>query len=278
MVDSIADRIRRYVLDGTDEDLRRLLTVSEQTAELARAAFRRVGVREGWKAIDCGCGPIGGLAVMSEMVGPGGRVVGVDFNGAAVEQARAVASSLGLGNVEVVVGDVHAMDPAALGGPFDLAYTRLFLMHQADPVQTLRHIAELLAPGGVLVAQEPLRTPPLSHPDVAVLGDYWALTHRLLERAGVPRGAVENLPRYAREAGLEVVDVGGCFTCMGPHVGFELHASTVAAARDRAVRAGAATEQEIDELILGLRAARDGCEWVSSPFFMDLTLHKPISA
>jgi hypothetical protein len=41
----------------------------------------------------------------------------VDFNGAAVEQARGVASSLGLDNVEVVEGDVHEVDPAALGGP-----------------------------------------------------------------------------------------------------------------------------------------------------------------
>jgi hypothetical protein len=213
---------------------------------------------------------------MAELVGPGGRVVGVDFNGAAVQQARGVASSLGLGNVEVVEGDVHDVDTAALGGPFDLAYTRLFLMHQADPVQTLRRIAELLRPGGVLVAQEALRTPPpRSHPDVTALGDYWALTHRLLERAGVAHGAVESLPRYAREAGFDVVGVGGCFACMDPQVGFDLHASTMTVARERAVRAGVATEQEIDDMILGLRAARDETEWVSTPFFLDLTLRKP---
>jgi SAM-dependent methyltransferase len=41
-----------------------------------------------------------------------------------------------------------------VGGPFDLAYTRLFLMHQPDPVRTLRQIAGLLRPGGWLVAQE----------------------------------------------------------------------------------------------------------------------------
>jgi SAM-dependent methyltransferase len=278
MADSIAERVRRYILDGTDVDLRRLLTVSDEMAGIARSAFRRVGVREGWTAIECGCGPVGGLAVMAEMVGPGGRVVGVDFNGAAVEQARGVASSLGLGNVEVVEGDVHDVDPGALGGPFDLAYTRLFLMHQADPVRTLRRIADLLRPGGVLVAQEALRTPPpRSHPDVSALADYWALTHRLLERAGVPDGAVENLPRHARAAGFEVVEVGGCFTCMDPRVGFDLHASTMGVARDRAIRAGVATEGEIDEIILGLRAARDDGEWVSTPFFLDLTLRKPDS-
>jgi tRNA/tmRNA/rRNA uracil-C5-methylase (TrmA/RlmC/RlmD family) len=55
------------------------------------------------------------------MVGPAGRVVGVDLNPAAVQRARAVASALELDNVEVVAGNLHELDPAALGGPFDLA-------------------------------------------------------------------------------------------------------------------------------------------------------------
>ena len=237
MAEAVAERVRRYILDGTDEDLRRLLRISELTAEMARAAFRRAGVQEGWSAIDCGCGPIGGLAVMAELVGPGGRVVGVDFSEPAVKQARAVASALGLGNVQVVAGDLHELDPATLGGPFDLAYTRLFLMHQANPAQTLRQIAALLRPGGWLVAQEPLRTPPpRSHPDLDALGGYWELLHQLLERAGVPAGAVEDLPRSAREAGLEVAGTDGCFTTTDPAVGFEPRRGS--APSDRAWRPG----------------------------------------
>jgi hypothetical protein len=69
MAEAIAERVRRHILDGSDEDLRRLLGVAETTREMARSAFRRVGMQDGWHAIDCGCGPIGGLAVMAEMVG-----------------------------------------------------------------------------------------------------------------------------------------------------------------------------------------------------------------
>ena len=73
MAEAIAERVRRYILDGSDEDLRRLLGVAESTREMARSAFRRVGMQEGWHVIDCGCGPIGGLAVMAEMAArPGG--------------------------------------------------------------------------------------------------------------------------------------------------------------------------------------------------------------
>ena len=57
MADTIAERVRRYILDGSEEDLRRLLGVAESTREMARSAFRRVSMQEGWHVIDCGCGP-----------------------------------------------------------------------------------------------------------------------------------------------------------------------------------------------------------------------------
>jgi hypothetical protein len=51
------------------------------------------------------------------------------------------------------------------------------------------------------------------------------------------------------------------------------------AARERAVAAGIATGQQIDDLVNDLRAAKSGgYEWVSSPFFLDLTLRKPVAA
>ena len=279
MAEAVAERVRRYIFDGTDQDLRRLLSISELSAEMARAAFRRVGLQAGWHAIDCGCGPIGGLAVMAEMAGPAGQIVGVDFNEAAVQRARTVVSALELGNVEVIAGDLHEVDPATLGGPFDLAYTRLFLMHQADPVRTLRRIAGLLRPGGWLVAQEALHSPPpRSHPHLEALSGYWNLVYEVLDRAGVPAGAVEDLPRSARQAGLEVAGTNGCFLTMDPAVGFEVHAASLAAVRERATRLGIAAGR-VDDLVRDIRAAKGGgYEWVSSGFVLDLTLRKPAAA
>ena len=281
MAEVIAERVRRYILDGSDEDLRRLLGIAETTREMACSAFRRVGMQEGWKVIDCGCGPIGGLAVMAEMVGPAGRVVGVDFSEPAVQRARSVVAALGLGNVEVFAGDIHELGAAAVGGPFDLAYTRLFLMHQPDPVRTLSQIAGLLRPGGWVVAHEALRSPPpRSHPHLDALGAYWDLLYELVEGAGgVPPGAVDGLAGSARAAGLDVVAVDGSFATVDPEQGFGLHAATLLAARGRAIASGVASGQQIDDLVSDLRAAKDGgYEWVTTPFFLNLTLRKPIAA
>jgi len=214
--------------------------------------------------------------VLAEVVGPGGRVVGVDFSEPSIQRARSVVAALGLGNVELVVGDIHDLDTATLGGPFDLAFTRLFLMHQPDAVRTLGQIAGLLRPGGWIVAHEALRNPPpRSHPHLDALAAYWGLVHEVMGRAGLPRGTVEGLPASARQAGLEVARVEGFFTTLGPELGFELHASTLAAVRERAVGTGIAA-RTIDGVIAGLRSATaGGYEWVTSPFFLDLALRKP---
>ena len=276
MAEEVTERISRYILDGSDQDLRRLLSGAELGAENARTAFRRVGVQQGWNAIDCGCGPIGVLAVLAEMVGPAGRVVGVDVSQAAVQRARTVVSALELGNVEVIEGDLHDLDASALGGPFDLAFSRAFLMHQPDPVRTLRRIAGLLRPGGWLVVHEALESPPpRSHPHLEAVADHWDLVHEVLHRAGVPAGAVEDLPRSARQAGFEVTAMRGLFLVEDPELIFEIYAATIDAVRERGIQLGIGAER-IDGLVQDLRGAKGGgYEWVTSSFYLDLALRKP---
>ncbi|GAA1849581.1 hypothetical protein GCM10009836_31700 [Pseudonocardia ailaonensis] len=272
----VAERVHRYILDGDDADLRRLLGIAEVSADMARDGFRRAGVAEGWRALDCGCGPIGGLAVLAELVGPTGRVVGVDIAPATVARARQVTAELGLDTVEVVDGDLHRLDADRLGGPFDVAFSRLFLMHQPDPVATLRRIGALLRPGGMLVLQEPVRAvPPAAHPPLAALGAYWALLHDVMESAGAAHDAAADLPRSAVAAGLEIVHQGGSFGVVSPETGLALHAGTVAAARARVAAAGGPVDR-IDALAEEIRAADPSDhDWVSSPFFLDLLLRRP---
>jgi precorrin-6B methylase 2 len=125
----VTGAVARYVLDGSDDDLKRLLKISELTAEFARVALDGVGVEHGWRAIECGR-TARALPVLAEAVGASGRVVGVDLNEGAVDRARSIMQTLRVDNVDVVVRDVHDAAAAALGAPFDLAYSRQFLLHQ----------------------------------------------------------------------------------------------------------------------------------------------------
>lgn len=131
MTTSAEDAVARYALDGSDEDLKRLLRIAALLNANTRTALATVDVRPGWRALECGCGPLGALPILSDLVGQSGHVVGVDFTASTVQRARAVLAELGLSNVEVHVADIN--DPTAdVGGPYDLAFTRCFLMHQHD--------------------------------------------------------------------------------------------------------------------------------------------------
>jgi SAM-dependent methyltransferase len=87
----------------------------------------------------------------SDLVGPGGEVVGSDrapaMVAAASDRARAEART----NVSFVLGDPSAIP---FHQPFDAVVGRYVLMYQPDPAATLRGLADRLRPGGVIVFHE----------------------------------------------------------------------------------------------------------------------------
>jgi hypothetical protein len=80
------------------------------------------------------------------MVGPNGVVVGLDISSVALEAARTGLATLGLDSVHLVEADINSIGPTSLApwAPFDLAVCRLLLVHQRDPVATLRYGGAIL--------------------------------------------------------------------------------------------------------------------------------------
>ena len=150
---------RGYLFEQTAVDHTRLQLVSGWLDQLTSETCVRAGLRPGGRAIDVGCGPIGTLALLADLVGPSGTVVGIEASPQATAAARTRLLSLGLTGVHVLDADINMVDPGALlqWGPYDLAVCRLLLVHQHDPVATLRSVMRLLRPGGRLIAIEPLR-------------------------------------------------------------------------------------------------------------------------
>jgi len=89
--------------------------------------------------------------LVSELVGPDGKVVGVDMGATALEKARKRAEQLKLRNVEFIHGDIRT---TALSGPFGAAVGRLVLLYFADPVAVLARIAAQVRCKGIVAFQE----------------------------------------------------------------------------------------------------------------------------
>jgi len=122
--------------------------------------FCRTVANVGARVLDLACGTGMPALAIAERVGPGGRVVATDLAPAMVEVTRRRAREAGLANV-----DVLEMDAAGLrfeAGSFDAVTCACGLMFCPEPVQVVREVRRVLAPGGrfaVAVWAEPEKNP-----------------------------------------------------------------------------------------------------------------------
>lgn len=270
-------RTSAYTLDGSTEDLQRLLGIAKVSEDMTRRGLARTGLSDGARALDCGCGPLGALPILAELVGPHGQVIGADSNADAIDRAEAALSALGVGGVRLVTADASDLGVDALGGPLDVIYTRCFLMHQRDLGAIVDQLALLLRPGGWLVCHEPLPTPPpWSYPDNDALGPAWDVVHTVVRSSGVAPDAIAALPHTLSDRGFDVEHVGTISTLMPPALGFELHAQTIDAVRVRAAALDAGLVENVDGLSGALHKAAGGSDyrWVSTPLYLDIAAQR----
>ncbi|PGH12514.1 hypothetical protein AJ79_04258 [Helicocarpus griseus UAMH5409] len=103
------------------------------------------------KILDIGCGP-GSISIDFARRAPQGHVTGIEYVPDPLTQARELASSQGVTNVEFAVGDIHAL--AYPDDTFDIVHVHQVLQHIADPVQALREMRRVAKPGGIVAARE----------------------------------------------------------------------------------------------------------------------------
>ena len=113
------------------------------------AALRLVRPQDGQRVLDIGCGFGDTTQQIAALVGPEGEAVGVDAAERFIETATAEAADAGVANTRFFVADVQT-DP--LGGPYDMAFSRMGTMFFISPVAALRNVCKSLVPGGRLVS------------------------------------------------------------------------------------------------------------------------------
>jgi SAM-dependent methyltransferase len=138
-----------YPIETRDGEIERLHVQGAAMAPDTRVMLDRIGVAPGWACLDIGCGPRGITDILSEKVGPTGRVVGLDMNEEFLAHARAHAPA----NVEFRRGDAYGPDlPAA---SFDLVHMRFVASTAGNPESLLREAIRLARLGGIVALQEP---------------------------------------------------------------------------------------------------------------------------
>jgi ubiquinone/menaquinone biosynthesis C-methylase UbiE len=152
-----------YVLGHADSEVRRLLLQARLYDDYTEHALRLAGLRPGMRVLDVGCGPGDVSFVAARLVGPEGMVLGVDSAADIVELARSRAAEQGVLSVRF---EQLALADLVVDEPVDAVIGRLILMHVPDPVATLRHLAALVRPGGLIAFCEFDTTAAHSVPDL----------------------------------------------------------------------------------------------------------------
>jgi ubiquinone/menaquinone biosynthesis C-methylase UbiE len=117
-------------------------------AQHSEAIFPALPVREGDHVLDVGCG-FGDTAIrLARMVGPTGKVVGIDCCDAFLAHARKDVEASGLNNIDLMRGDAEIALPTQA---FDFVFARFGTMFFANPVAGLRNMRLALKPGGRMV-------------------------------------------------------------------------------------------------------------------------------
>ena len=109
------------------------------------AVLPNLPIKKGMSVLDVGCGWGDMSLQVAEIVGPKGRVVGIDCVDAFLEEARKDAAAKGLSNVQFSRGDAEVALPES---EFDYVVARFGTMFFTNPVAALRRMRMALKPGG----------------------------------------------------------------------------------------------------------------------------------
>ena len=108
-------------------------------------------LKPGLSLLDVGCGPGTITADLAALVAPG-PVTAVDQFADVLNVARAEIERSNLSNVSFAAADVHRLD--CPDDVFDVVHAHQVLQHVADPVQALREMRRVCAPGGIVAARD----------------------------------------------------------------------------------------------------------------------------
>jgi SAM-dependent methyltransferase len=143
---------QEYLLASQPSELERLRLQSRVWESSGRQLLSKLDGGTGGRALDVGCGALGWLRILSEWVGPSGRIVGTDIDESLLGAARSFLETEGISNVELLVDDLFQsrLEPQS----FDLVHARYLIAPLGRGREQVASHRRLVRPGGTLVLEE----------------------------------------------------------------------------------------------------------------------------
>lgn len=189
-----------YVLGHSERELARLERQAAFFADATREVLVRSGLKAGMKVLDVGCGVGDVAAIAADLVGPTGRVHGIDISPGALGIAEARMKATGRNWVDFAPTPIESFDGFA---GFDAVVGRFILVHLPDPAALLRALVPKLAPGTTVSFLEMDMSTGAAVPPSALLQQNLGRIIEVYRRAGRQMDMGTALFPTFRAAGLE---------------------------------------------------------------------------
>ena len=122
-------------------------------ADLHGYLMRRMGVRDGWRLLDAGCGVCGPSRYLARHADVRIDAVTVSAVQARIARQRIADEALSQ-RIRVTLGDFHQLASIVARESIDLVFFLESLSHSADPERALASAYEVLRPGGFVYIKD----------------------------------------------------------------------------------------------------------------------------
>lgn len=219
-------------------------------------------LRPGMSLLDVGSGAGTITCDLAAAVAPG-TVVALEVTDEAAELTRRTARERGIDNIQILVGDAHHMQFS--DNFFDAVHAHQVLQHVSDPVQMLREMWRVTAPGGVVAARDADYPTFGWFPRLPELDRWLELYMRAAHANGGHPDAGVRLKLWAEQAGLKNIQAGAAIWSFSQQADLEWWSESWAERishtqlAEQIVREGWATQDQLDNIAAGWR------RWATEP-------------
>jgi SAM-dependent methyltransferase len=141
-----------YVLGTHDAEVQRLGLQHRVWREAMLGAWRRAGMRTGWRVVDVGAGPGYATWDLADLVGPTGEVLAVERSGRFISLIEAEARRRGLGQIRAL--EVDLMEGPISADGYDMTWCRWVASFTRSVPNLVQWIHRALRAGGRAVFHE----------------------------------------------------------------------------------------------------------------------------
>jgi ubiquinone/menaquinone biosynthesis C-methylase UbiE len=262
-----------YVIRGGEEGRARLRVISRTLWPSTLHLLQRAGIKTGMTCLDAGCGSGDVTMELARLVGPAGRVTGIDLDATKIALAQQEAVQVGIQNVKFVTRGVDQLDDAA---QYDLVYARLLLTHLRDPADALRRMMKAAKPGGIVAIEDLDHSGIFSYPEFPALTRHIALYNQVVRLRGADPEIGPKLPALLRQVGLHEYEFTHVQPAFDKGEAKHIHQITLENIAPALVAANLSTDADIDALFAELDAfARDPETIVSFPRIFQVWARRP---